>query len=169
MRLTAPMPLTEWHLTESFSCGSDSLDQWLKRRSLKNQIQGASRTFVVCDETRVVAYYALASGAVTSTDATGRFRRNMPDPIPVVVLGRLAVDLTLHGQGFGRSLIRDAGMRVIQAADAIGIRGMTVHALSDEAKAFYEKVGFDASPLDPHLLMISLADLIDANNALRAP
>ena len=120
---------------------------------------------MACDETRVVAYYALASGAVTSTDATGRFRRNMPDPIPVVVLGRLAVDQTLHGKGFGRSLVRDADMRVIQAADAIGIRGMTVHALSDEAKAFYDKVGFEPSPLDPHLLMITLIDLIEAGGS----
>ena len=165
MKLTPPMPLTEHHVTEGFSCGIDSLDQWLKRRSLKYQIRGASRTYVACDETRVVAYYALASGAVTSTDATGRFRRNMPDPIPVVVLGRLAVDQTLRGQGFGRSLVRDAGMRVIQAADAIGIRGMTVHALSDEAKAFYDKVGFEPSPLDPHLLMITLIDLIEAGGS----
>ncbi|OGB07236.1 MAG: GNAT family N-acetyltransferase [Burkholderiales bacterium RIFCSPHIGHO2_12_FULL_61_11] len=142
---------------------------WLKRRSLKNQIQSASRIFVVCEETRVVAYYALASGAVTSSDATDRFRRNMPDPIPVVVMGRLAVDLSLHGKGFGRSLVRDAGMRVIQAADAIGIRGMTVHALSDGAKAFYEKVGFEPSPLDPHLLMITLADLVDADAILTHP
>ncbi len=163
MKLTAPMPLTKEHLTEGFSCGVDSLDQWLKRRSLKNQTQGASRTYVVCSGSRVVAYYALASGAITTTAATGRFRRNMPEPIPVVVLGRLAVDQSLQGHGFGRSLVRDAGMRVIQAADAIGIRGMTVYALSDEARTFYEKIGFDPSPLDPHLLMISLADLIDAN------
>lgn len=85
MKLIAPMPLTVHHVTEGFACGIGSLDQWLKRRSLKNQIQGASRTYVVCDETRIVAYYALASGAVTSAVATGRFRRNMPDPIPVVV------------------------------------------------------------------------------------
>lgn len=160
MKLTAPMPLNEHHVTDGFSCGIDSLDDWLKRRSLKNQIQGASRTYVVCDEARVVAYYALASGAVTTAQATGKFRRNMPDPIPVVILGRLAVDRSLHGKGFGRSLVRDAGMRVIQAADAIGIRGMTVHALTDDAKAFYEKVGFDPSPLDAHLLMISLVDLV---------
>ena len=166
MKLTAPMPLTEHHVTDGFSCGVDSLDQWLKRRSLKNQIQGASRTYVVCDGARVVAYYALASGAVTTTQATGRFRRNMPDPIPVVVLGRLAVDQSLHGKGFGRSLIRDAGMRVIHAAGAIGIRGMTVHALSDEAAAFYEKVGFESSPLDSHLLMITLADLVAAGGEL---
>lgn len=162
MKLTAPTPLTEHHVTRGFSCGVHSLDQWLIRRSLKNQMQGASRTYVVCDETRVVAYYALASGALTATDATGRFRRNMPEPIPVVVLGRLAVDKTLHGKGFGQSLVRDAGLRVIQAADAIGIRGMTVHALSDDAKTFYEKIGFEPSPIDSHLLMITLPDLMDA-------
>ena len=159
MKLTAPMPLTVDHVTDGFSCGVDSLDEWLKRRSLKNQIQGASRTFVVCDKSQVVAYYALAPGAITVAQATGKLRRNMPDPIPVVILGRLAVDRSLHGKGFGRSLVRDAGMRVIQAADAIGIRGMTVHALTDDAKLFYEKVGFDPSPLDTHPLMITLADL----------
>ncbi len=108
MNLRAPAPLTELHDLEHFSCGIESLDQWLKRRSLKNQIQGASRTYVVSDGARVVAYYALASGAITTTDATGRFPRNMPTPIPVVVLGRLAVDQTLHGKGFWRSLVRDA-------------------------------------------------------------
>ena len=160
MKLTAPMPLTEHHVTDGFSCGIDSLDDWLKRRSLKNQIQGASRTFVVCDEARVVGYFALASGAITTTQATGKLRRNMPNPIPVVILGRLAVDRPLHGKGFGRALVRDASMRFMQAADVIGIRGMTVHALTDDAKAFYEKVGFDPSPLDTHLLMITLADLV---------
>jgi GNAT superfamily N-acetyltransferase len=168
MKLTAPMPLTEHHVTEGFSCGIDSLDQWLKRRSLKNQMQGASRTYVVCDETRVVAYFALTSGALTTTDATGRFRRNMPDPIPVVVLGRLAVDQNLQGKGFGRSLVRDAGLRVIQAADAIGIREMTVHALSNDAKNFYEKIGFEPSPIDSHLLMMTLPDLIDACEPVQA-
>ena len=165
MTLTAPVPLGAHHETANFSCGNDSLDTWLKRRSLKNQIQGASRTYVVCDQSRVVAYYALASGVITTTASTGRFRRNMPDPIPVVVLGRLGVDQTLHGKGFGRALVRDAGMRVMQAADVIGIRGMTVNALSDNAKAFYEKIGFKPSPLDPRLLMISLPDLIDAWHA----
>jgi GNAT superfamily N-acetyltransferase len=160
MKLTAPMPLTADHETDGFSCGIDSLDVWLKRRSLKNQIQGATRTFVVCSASRVVAFYALASGAVTLAQATGKLRRNMPDPIPVVILGRLAVDRSLHGKGLGRALMRGAGLRVIQAADAIGIRGMTVHALTDDAKAFYESVGFDESPLDTHLLMVTLADLL---------
>lgn len=161
MRLSAPAPLTDQHLSADFSCGTESLDIWLKRRALRNQMQGASRTYVVCEANRVVAYYALASGAVLSSDATGRLRRNMPDPTPVVVLGRLAVDSAWHGQGLGRALVRDAGLRVLQAADAIGIRGMTVQALFDEAKVFYEHLGFEPSPMDSKLLMITLADLND--------
>lgn len=159
MTLAAPEPLTSHHELESFASGAGSLDQWLKRRALKNQVSGASRTFVACNGARVLAYYALASGAVTIDVAPGHFRRNMPDPIPVVVLGRLAVDRALHGQGIGRALVRDACLRVLQAADTIGIRGLLVHALSDDARAFYERVGFDASPLDPMTLMITLADL----------
>ena len=149
MQLSAPGPLTEQHDTGAFSCGTDSLDQWLRRRAWRNQLQGASRTYVLVDERRVLAYYALASGAVTTASATDKFRRNMPDPIPVVVLGRLAVDTVMQGRGVGRALIRDAGLRVLQAADAIGVRGLIVHALSDDARQFYEKVGFEPSPLDP--------------------
>ena len=159
MALLAPVLLHEQHQTEQFFCGVESLDVWLKRRALKNQIQGASRTYVACQGDRVVAYYAIASGAVTCNQATGRLRRNMPDPIPVVVLGRLGVDSSLHGQGLGRSLVRDAALRILQAADVIGIRGMTVQALSDDARVFYEHMGFEPSPLDPNLLMITLADL----------
>ena len=167
MNWTAPEPLGAQHDTTSFSCGTESLDDWLKRRALKNQGQGASRTYVLTHGThggamRVVAYYALASGAVRVSEATGRFRRNMPDPIPVVILGRLAIDSAFQGQGLGRALVRDAGLRVVQSAQAIGIRGMLVQALSDEARAFYEKLGFEPSPLDPMMLMITLADLIGA-------
>ncbi|MDP2828463.1 MAG: GNAT family N-acetyltransferase [Sulfuricellaceae bacterium] len=143
----------------AFVCGVESLDHWLKQRALKNQTTGASRTFVVCDGDRVVAYYALASSAVAVETATGRMRRNMPDPIPVVVLGRLAVDHSLLDGGIGRALVRDACLRVIAASDAIGIRGMIVHALSESARAFYEQVGFDPSPLDPMTLMATISDL----------
>lgn len=167
MNWTAPEPLGEQHDTTSFSCGTESLDDWLKRRALKNQGQGASRTYVLTHGTqdgvmRVVAYYALASGAVRVSEATGRFRRNMPDPIPVVMLGRLAIDSAWQSHGLGRALVRDAGLRVVQSAQAIGVRGMLVQALSNEAKAFYEKLGFEPSPLDPMMLMITLADLIAA-------
>lgn len=159
MTVGRPERLDASHDTDSFASGVEGLDHWLKRRALKNQATGASRTFVACDDRRVLAYYALASSAVAVVSAPGRFRRNMPDPIPVVVLARLAVDQSRQGSGWGRALVRDAGLRVIQAADAIGIRGMIVHALTSEARAFYERIGFEPSPIDPMLLMVTLTDL----------
>jgi len=144
---------------DGFSSGEQVLDDWLRKRALANQASGASRTFVVCKDGVVVAYYALASSAVSVTVGMGRFKRNMPDPILVVVLGRLAVASSHHGKGLGRALFQDAARRVVNAADAIGIRGMIVHALSDNAAAFYRKLGFDPSPLDPMTLMVTVADL----------
>lgn len=166
VELSAPAPLHVGHATGGFECGTLSLNDWPQRRALKNHLQGASRTYVVCSpdvdaDTQVIAYYALASGAIVASQSTGRLRRNMPDPIPVVMLGRLAVDVRLHGQGIGRALMRDAALRVLQAANSIGIRGMTVQALSDDAKTFYERLGFEPSPADPRLLMVTLGDLQD--------
>jgi GNAT superfamily N-acetyltransferase len=158
-RLLPPEPLAEVHDCGNFRCGEASLDDWLKRRARANQASGASRTYVVCQDNRVVGYYALASGAITVESAPGRFRRNMPNPIPVAVLARLAVDQDWQGQGLGRALFRDAARRVAQAADAIGIRGIVVHAISEEARSFYLALGFDASPHEPMTLMVTLSDL----------
>ena len=157
--LSAPEPLEDRHQLASFTCGLPTLDDWLKRRARGNQASGASRTFVVCREDSVVAYYALAAGAVELALAPGRFRRNMPDPIPVIVLGRLAIDTSEQGRGLGRALIRDAGLRILSAAETIGIRGILVHAISDEARQFYVSVGFEASQVDPMTLMATLADI----------
>jgi GNAT superfamily N-acetyltransferase len=157
--LGAPEPLTAEHALTGFDSGVSSLDDWLRRRALQNQASGASRTFVVCDAGEVVAYYALAVSAVAPDAAPGRFRRNMPDPIPVVVLARLAVARDQQGRGLGRALFQDAAKRVIHAADAIGIRGLLVHAISADAKAFYVRLGLDPSPLEPMTLMTTVADL----------
>ncbi len=157
--LHAPEPLTAQHALGSFDSGVPSLDDWLRRRAMQNQASGASRTFVACDDARVAGYYALAASAVAPDAATGRFRRNMPDPVPVAVLGRLAIDKSFQGKGLGRALFRDAALRVVAAADSIGIRGMLVHAISDEAKAFYLGLGLDVSPLEPMTLMATVADL----------
>jgi GNAT superfamily N-acetyltransferase len=114
----------------------------------------------------VVGYYALATGAVALTAATGRTRRNMPDPVPVMVLGRLAVDRTYQGRGLGRGLLRDAVLRTRQAAAIVGVRALLVHAISDEATHFYQRCGFVPSRLDTTTLMITLAD---AERALSGP
>jgi GNAT superfamily N-acetyltransferase len=156
--LSAPEPLADAHDLAEFSCGLASLDDWLKRRARGNQASGATRTFVVVEGRRVIAYYAVASGAV-SLGALGRFRRNMPDPIPVALLARLAIDRAWQGHGLGRALFRDCAARITQAADTIGIRGIVVHAISEEAKAFYLALGFEPSPLDPMTLMVTLSDV----------
>jgi GNAT superfamily N-acetyltransferase len=157
--LRAPELLTAEHVFSGFDSGTPSLDDWRRRQALQNQASGASRTFVVCDDDRVVGYYALAASAVAPNAATGRFRRNMPDPVPVAVLGRLAVDKSHQGKGIGRALFRDAALRVLGAAYSIGIRGMLVHAISDDAKAFYLGLGLEVSPLEPMTLMATVADL----------
>jgi GNAT superfamily N-acetyltransferase len=157
--LSPPEPLADRHDVGDFNSGEASLGDWLRRRARANQVSGASRTYVVCEDERVVGYYALASGAVTVEAAPGRVRRNMPDPIPVAVLGRLAVDHSRQGQGIGRALFRDGALRVMNAADAIGIRGIVVHAISEQAKGFYLALGFDESPREPMVLMVTLADI----------
>lgn len=157
--LSAPELLSERHVLNDFDSGVPSLDEWLRRRALANQVSGATRTFVVSDQDAVVAYYALASSAVAVDAASGRFRRNMPDPIPVVVLARLAIAKTHQGRGLGRALFQDAARRVIHAADAIGIRGLLVHALSEDAAKFYRKLGLTPSPIDPAMFMVTLTDL----------
>ncbi len=154
----APEHLTAAHDLSAFDSGVPALDEWLRRRALANEETGASRTYVVCAGRRVAGYYALANGGVTQVAATGRVRRNMPDPVPVMVLGRLAVDRAYQGTGIGRGLLRDAVLRTLQAADIAGIRAILVHAISEDAKRFYESCGFDVSPLDPMTLMITVAD-----------
>lgn len=154
--LEAPALLSATHLTDAFASGTPSLDDWLQRRARANQISGASRTYVVAEAGRVVGYYCLASGALALNDAPGGLKRNMPDPIPMATLGRLAVDQTWQGRGLGAALLRDAVERTQAAATILGIRGLLVHALSDAAKAFYEHHGFVASPSRPMTLVMSL-------------
>lgn len=160
MNFSRPELLNSKHLMRDFSCGNSSLDDWLKRRALANQVSGATRTFVICVEHKVVGFYALASGAISVQSSVGKFKRNMPNPIPVVILARLAIDSKFQGQGLGRALFKDAALRVIQAADTIGIRGIIVHAISEDAKRFYLALGFQESPLESRLLMITLNDLV---------
>ena len=154
--LSAPALLDATHELATFQCGNTSLDAWLQRRARQNQDSGASRTYVVASGLRVVGYYCLSSGALALNEAPGPIRRNMPDPIPMALLGRLAVDQAWHGQGLGVALLQDAVTRAARAAGILGIRGMLVHAISEEARAFYARHGFVASPAQPMTLILSL-------------
>jgi GNAT superfamily N-acetyltransferase len=157
-RINPPEKLCSEHDLSEFNCGEPTLDDWLRKRAFQNEERGASRTYVACIEKRVVGYYALAAGAVAHAEAPGRIRRNMPDPVPVMVIGRLAVDRTAQGQALGPALLRDAVLRTVQAAEIAGIRAILVHAISERAKRFYEKWGFITSPVEPMTLMITVTE-----------
>jgi GNAT superfamily N-acetyltransferase len=159
--LTAPEKLNPAHDLSQFRCGEPELDDWLKRRALHNEESGASRTYVVCAGQQVAGYYALAAGAVAHRDALGRVKRNMPDPLPVMVIGRLAMDLKFQGRGIGTALLKDAVLRTVKAAEIAGIRAILVHAISEGAKRFYEKLGFIESPTNPMTMMITVQAAAD--------
>ncbi|MBS3916966.1 MAG: GNAT family N-acetyltransferase, partial [Sulfuritalea sp.] len=128
--------------------------EWLKRRALANQLSGACRTFIVADPDQCVfGYYAMAAGVVSHQSATRAVRRNMPDPVPAMVLARLAVHRRAQGIKLGGALLQDAVNRAVVVSQNAGVRALLVHALHDRAKEFYEHYGFQASPLHPMTLM----------------
>lgn len=157
LSLKAPEPLTAAHRLDDFECGEAELDDWLKRRALANHASGASRTFVVAEQNgRVCGYYAMAAGAVSHQLATSRVRRNMPEPVPVMVLARLAVASDMQGQQLGAALLQDAIYRTLAVAQNAGVRALLVHALHERAKQFYKHYGFQSSPMHPMTLMLRL-------------
>ena len=159
MGLSKPAALNNKHQLDEFGCGNETLNEWLKKRALKNQGYSASRTFVICEQDKVVGYYALASGSVQREIAPKSMARNMPEPLPVIVLGRLAIDEKYQGRGLGKELLRDAILRSIFTAKNIGTSAILVHAISEDAKRFYEKNGFQVSPLEPMTLFMSMRKL----------
>ena len=154
----APEALNAEHDLSAFDSGEPALDDWLRKRALANERSGASRTYVIAVGDRVVGFYCLATGSVAKQAATGHIRRNMPEPIPVMVIGRLAIDRDFQGRGLGKALLRDAALRTLQAAAIAGMRAILLHAISEHAKLFYVHCGFSESPLDPMTMMISIAD-----------
>ena len=153
---SAPELLNATHHLDNFDCGEEALNSWLKRNALKNQQNQASRTFVICQNNNVVGFYALAAGSVSHQFVSGGLRRNMPDPIPVVVLGRLAIDLAHQGQQLGAALLKDAVLRASAVSQQVGVKALLVHALNDKAKAFYLNYGFQVSPIDDLILLLKL-------------
>ncbi len=165
-KLSAPQPLSDQNQLADFESGEPSLDDWLKRRAARNQANGSSRTYVVCEGDAVVGYYCLAAGAIGHAEAPSTLKRNRPDPIPVLVLGRLAIHKDHHQKGIGTALLGDAIRRAIQAADIAGITALLVQAISEQARRFYLSRGFVESPVKPMTLCLMLATV---RQALREP
>jgi len=151
--LSAPSPITEKHQLSSFDCGVTSLNKWLQKCAIKNDHSGISRTYVIGNDQTVIGYYCLATGAIGHTEAKA-FGRNRPDPIPVLVLSRLAVHKDHHNQGIGRALLRDAVLRSLQASQIAGVSALLVHALCETDRRFYLSNGFLESPINPGILYL---------------
>lgn len=159
VRWQEPTPLTAEHHLERFDSGEHSLDQWLKTRALRNDARGASRTYVVCAEGQVVGYYCLATASIAAERAPGTLRRNMPDPIPAMVLGRLAVDVEWQGFGVVKALLRDAILRTVQVSEIVGVKALLLQALSSSAVRFYETRGFRPVPGNPRTFFLPLSEV----------
>lgn len=158
--IQAPEPLDTAHDVRSFACGVPSLDSYLLTRAMGDQRAEKSRTYVATVSERVVGYYTLAAGSVDPGEAPQRLARGQGrQPIPIVLLGRLAVDKDYQGRGLGEALLVEALGRSAAAADAIGARAVLVHAVDSHARAFYLKYGFEPSPTDPLHLMMLMKDI----------
>lgn len=157
--LTSPAPINSHHDLTSFDCGEPSLNEWLQKRALKNEQSGASRTYVITQGKSVIGYYCLAVGAIGHEESPKNMRRNMPQPIPIMILGRLAIHKDFQNRGLGSALLRDATLKALRAAEIAGIRALLVHALSDAAKRFYLSRGFVESPIKPMTLCLILETL----------
>jgi len=158
--LSGPELLTAVHDVQTFDCGKHELTEWLRSYALQNQQAGASRVYVVHRAGRVGGYHALAAASVEPEETPGRVKKGLArHPIPVILLARLAVDLTARGQGLGAALLKDALQRSVSAADEIGARAVLVHAKDDEAKAFYRHFDFEPSPTEPLHLFLRMKDL----------
>ena len=143
-----------------FDCGALSLNTWLLRKARLNEAKGGARTYVVCDRDRVVAFYSLAASSVERRRVSSRVGRSMPEPVPVILLGQLAVDAAYQGRGLGADLLIDAGKRSLAAAKAIGARAIFVQALDDQATRFYQRWGFRPfSDREPLMLILRISEL----------
>lgn len=159
--LNPPVLLTKDHDRNAFDCGIPALNEYLKKYALQNQKKHAARTYVATRANRIVGYYSLAYGSVSLEEAPQTVKSGPPrHPIPVILLARLAVDSNEQGSGLGAALLKDALLRTIQAAEIAGLRAMLVHAKDDSAKRFYEKFGFEPSPIDAYHLFLRLSDIL---------
>jgi GNAT superfamily N-acetyltransferase len=158
-RFSDPELLARRHKLEGFDCGVESLNIWLLAHARGAAGVGSARTYVITDhdQDRVVGFHALNAASITHVEATGGVAKGVPrHPIPMILLARLAVDNSVKGEGLGAFLLRDAMVRAVGASEEIGARGLLVHALDDDAAAFYRHFGLEPSPTDKHNLQITI-------------
>jgi len=153
-KVAAPRLLEAEDDATQFDCGVAALNDWLRKRALVNHLSGASRSYIATTGRRIVAFYCLSAGAIQHAAVPGNIRRNMPEPIPVIVMGRLAVDVNFQGRGLGPALLLHALETTRELSKAAGIRALLVHAKDKTAANFYKRFGFVPSPLDPLTLMV---------------
>jgi GNAT superfamily N-acetyltransferase len=158
-----PEPLGASHDLSRFDGGKDALNDWLRSKAARSEGRSA-RCYVVCEGAVVVGYYCLAAGAVMHAPARlpRTLRANLPDPAPVLLLGRLAVDKAHHGRGIGKGLLKDALQRALAASRVIGARAIVVHALDDDAAAFYAGFGFRPFPGEPRTMFLAMETVAGA-------
>jgi GNAT superfamily N-acetyltransferase len=148
------------HKIEGFDCGRQELNRYLVRFAWSNQQAGAAQTYVGLAGDSVVGYHTLAVGEVSREQAPDRLTKGLArHPVRLMLLARLAVDRRWQQQGVGKSLLKDALQRTLQAADIAGIRAFAVHAKDDDPRRFYAKFDFVPSPTDPMHLFVLLKDV----------
>ena len=148
------------HNLDTFDCGKDALNRFVIRYALQSQQAGTSLTYLALADEEVVGYYTLVVGQVEYNDASERLTKGLArHPVPVMLLARLAIAVSWQDKGLGSGLLKDSMLRTLQAAEIAGIRAFAVHAKDDEAKAFYARFDFVASPGDPYHLFRLLKDI----------
>lgn len=158
--LRAPEPLNVRHDVSRFANGVHaSLDAWLRERAHKTEGLSA-RTYVVCpsaEPERVVAYFCI-SAAVEQRNAlpSAKIRREMPEQVPLLLIGRLAVDAQWQGRGLGSALLADALRRCLAVSQIAGVRGIVAHAIDETAVTFYKRHGFVRSPLGERVMLMPI-------------
>jgi GNAT superfamily N-acetyltransferase len=152
-RFTPPAPITSAHDLSHFGCGKDPLDDWLRHHALTSEGRSA-RTYVVCEGNTVVGYYCLATGSERRANMPRKIKQGIPDPTPLMIIGRLAVDRNYQGHGFGKGLLKDALKRTLSASEIVGSRAVLVHAIDKDAVAFYAQYGFIEFPLGSQTMFL---------------
>ena len=162
MAVAPPRPLVEGDDLAHFDCGRESLNAWFRRHAWRNHVTGVSRVNVIAaaGSGRIVGYVTLSAAQIDRAFLPKPQQRHRPDPVPVTLLGQLAVDKDYQGQGHAASLLLFALTTALHAAQTVGSLGVITHPLDDDVRRFYARWGFQELPFDPHrAMLVRMVDL----------